>query len=158
MNRNKLLWLSLSLLIIALDQFSKYWIMHHVTYYQPLEIFSWLNFIISFNKGAAFSFLNTAGGWQGWFFGIIAVIVAILIIVWLLRLPKKDHLTAFSLSLILGGALGNLLDRIQHGYVIDFIDFHIKNWHFATFNIADSAICVGAFFMIIKILFFNRRK
>jgi signal peptidase II len=108
--------------------------------------------MLDFNRGAAFSFLHDSSGWQRYLFSGIATVVCIIIIIWLRRMPKKQQLAACSLGLILGGALGNLLDRVFHGKVIDFISWHYQNYYFPTFNIADSAVCVGAFLYLIALL------
>lgn len=145
--------LLLALVVIAVDQFTKLLVIQHLAYGEFLPILPILNFTLAHNRGAAFSFLNQQSGWQIWFLGAIAVAVSVVILLWLRQLKAQEKLTAFALSLILGGALGNLIDRINHGYVVDFIDFHIKNWHFATFNIADSAICIGAALLLINLAF-----
>lgn len=150
--RKNLHWLWLSLAIIVIDQITKFFVVTQLPYDQPLELTSWLNFTYFHNTGAAFSFLNQAGGWQQYLFGGIAIVVSIIILIWIARTPIKDRITALGLSLILGGALGNLIDRINHGYVIDFVDFHIHDWHFAVFNVADSAISIGAFFLILSLI------
>lgn len=135
--------------MIVLDQVTKYLIQTQLGYREIVPVLPSLNLTLSYNRGAAFSFLSEAGGWQQWFFVGLAIIVSAVILVWLYRLPSKDKWTACGLSLILGGALGNLWDRIMLGHVVDFIDFYVKTWHFATFNIADSAICVGASILIL---------
>ena len=151
-------WLWLSVFIIALDQLSKYLVVHHMTYGKPLYVLPFLNFALNFNPGAAFSFLSNAGGWQVYLFAAISLVVSAVLIVWLGRVNRSDHLMAAGLSLIIGGALGNFIDRVRLTYAIDFLDFHVKHWHFATFNVGDSAICIGAFLLILRILFFSRSK
>ncbi len=146
-------WLWLSVLVVILDQLSKIFVAEHLAFKPPMELTSWLNFVLAHNTGAAFSFLGDAGGWQRWFFALLASVVSIVLIVWIARLPKKACWLACSLALILGGAVGNLIDRVRFGYVIDFIDFHIGTWHFATFNIADCAISIGAVMMLIDAFF-----
>ena len=146
-------WLWLSVLVVILDQLSKIFVAEHLAFKPPMELTSWLNFVLAHNTGAAFSFLGDAGGWQRWFFAVLASVVSIVLIVWISRLPKKACWLACSLALILGGAVGNLIDRVRFGYVIDFIDFHIGTWHFATFNIADCAISIGAVMMLIDAFF-----
>lgn len=140
---NQLRWVWLSLLIILLDQTSKWFINHNFTINDPHYLLPFFNFILEHNAGAAFGFLRFAGGWQTWFFAAIAVVISLIILILLYKLPRNKNWLACAMALVLGGALGNLIDRFWFGYVIDFFDFHINNWHFATFNIADSAICVG---------------
>lgn len=141
-------WLGLSALVIVLDQLSKVWITNHFLYGENFYVLSIFNVVRAHNTGAAFSFLHDAGGMQRWLFSIIAVVASVWI-VWLLR--KYAALTLFSLalSLILGGALGNLIDRIAYGYVVDFLSFHWREYYFPAFNIADSAITCGALLMIL---------
>jgi signal peptidase II len=105
------------------------------------------------NFGAAFSFLNNEGGWQRWGFTVFAAIVSLVILVWIARLSTQQKLEGVALALILGGALGNLYDRVTLGYVVDFLDFHWSGWHFPAFNIADSGICLGAFILILEGVF-----
>ncbi len=151
-------WLWLSVLVVVLDQFSKFFISENLTLNPPVELTSWLNLVLAHNTGAAFSFLGEAGGWQRWFFAILAGVVSIVLIVWLLKLPKKAVWMASALALILGGAIGNLIDRVRFGHVVDFIDFHIDTWHFATFNIADAAISVGAVMLLIDAFFLSTHE
>ena len=145
-------WLWLSLGIIIIDHITKLLALAKLTLHQPVSVLPFFNFTLIYNKGAAFGFLNSAAGWQRWLFAAVAILVSAIILRWLYRLPAKQTGSAVALSLILGGALGNLWDRIYFGYVIDFFDFHIKNWHFPAFNIADSAITIGAIILIIDIL------
>lgn len=136
-------WLSLSALIIVLDQMSKMWISSHFIYGESLRVTDFFNLVLAHNSGAAFSFLNDAGGWQRWLFSVIAVVAA----VWIVRLLRQhaaETLFCLALTLVLGGALGNLVDRVAYGYVVDFLDFYWGNAHFPAFNVADSAISVGA--------------
>lgn len=149
-------WLWLSILIIVVDQWTKYLIVHHLVFGWPIKIFPWLNLTLNYNTGAAFSFLATETGWQIYFFALMALIVSVFLIIWLIRIQYSDHWKAISLALVLGGVLGNFIDRVRLGYVIDFIDFHIKDWHYATFNIGDNAICVGVFLLIIATIFRRR--
>lgn len=145
-------YLLLALLLLVLDQLSKWWVLAN---YQPYEVESLLpvfNMTLVFNKGAAFSFLSDAGGWQRWFFTGLSSVVSMALLVWLLRLKSDERLTAVSLALILGGALGNLIDRIRLGQVVDFLDFHWQQWHWPAFNLADSAITIGVIFMLLSSL------
>ena len=136
-------WLGLSALIVVLDQISKLWISNNFFYGEHLPVFKGFNLVLAHNKGAAFSFLSDAGGWQRWLFTAIAAGASIWI-VWLLRRHAPQKMFSFALALILGGALGNLIDRIAYGYVVDFLDFYWNTYHFPAFNIADSAITCGA--------------
>ena len=140
-------WLWLSALVIVLDQLSKAWITRHFAYGENLYVLSVFNLVLAHNTGAAFSFLSDAGGMQRWLFSLIAVIASVWIIT-LLRKHAAQPLFSLALSLILGGALGNLIDRIAYGYVVDFLSFHWGEHYFPAFNLADSAITCGAFLMI----------
>ena len=138
-------WLWLTLLVLVIDQVSKTYFDSALTMYQRIEVipdfFSWT---LAYNTGAAFSFLADSAGWQRWLFALIAVVVSTVLLVWLKRLGRNDTWLAIALALILGGALGNLYDRIAYGHVIDFILVHWEHRLFPAFNVADSAICVGA--------------
>lgn len=137
-------WFVLVLVIILADQASKYWASVALMPYQPESIFSMLNLTLAYNSGAAFSFLSGAGEWHRWFFAGFSLIMSAVLIIGIIRVPSVMRLQLLSLSLILGGAIGNLIDRAYFGYVIDFIDVYYKNHHWPVFNLADSAICVGA--------------
>ncbi|MEE9494779.1 MAG: signal peptidase II [Gammaproteobacteria bacterium] len=141
-------WFSLAGLVIVLDQLTKYFANSMLDYGQPLSVLPSFNLTLLYNRGAAFSFLNDAGGWQRWFFTAIAVVAIVFIVVWIRKLGKHETLLAFALALILGGAAGNLIDRVLFGYVIDFIQVFYSEYFFPAFNIADSAISVGAVFLI----------
>ncbi|MFA6972242.1 MAG: signal peptidase II [Gallionella sp.] len=140
-------WLSLAGLVIALDQISKLFIASHFAYLESIKVLGVFDLTLLHNTGAAFSFLSDAGGMQRWLFSAIAVIAAVSI-TWLLRKHAQEFVFALALSLILGGALGNLIDRIAYGYVIDFLVFHWNEHYFPAFNLADSAITLGAGLMI----------
>lgn len=146
---NCLPWLSVSLLVIVADQLSKYLIASRLFLFQSIPIFPIFSITLSHNKGAAFGFLNNYASWSAFLFMAIAIVVSISIIIYLARLPKQKYWLACGLSLILGGAVGNLIDRFIHGYVIDFLQFYIKTWYWPTFNLADSAICIGAAMLFI---------
>jgi signal peptidase II len=120
----------------------------HLLPFTPLKIFPFFNLTLAYNKGAAFSFLHSASGWQHIFLGSLALIISIVILVWLYKLSARERWIGIALCLILGGALGNAWDRVLYGYVIDFFDFHLGDWHFAIFNVADSAIFIGAVMML----------
>jgi len=145
-------WLWLSLLVIVLDQLSKLWVVSEFELYQSIELMPYLNLTYVHNKGAAFSFLSSAGGWQRWFFSVISVVAVLVLLVWLKRLKSTEKLLAVSMSLILGGAVGNLYDRLAYGYVIDFLDAYYQQWHWPVFNIADSAIVLGVGLMLLDML------
>ena len=148
-------WLGLSIVIVILDQLTKFLVTQNLKLHESIEIFSWFNLTLVHNTGAAFSFLSQAGGWQRWFFIILAITISVVITIWLLRLPAKQRWLACALALVLGGAVGNLWDRMVFGYVIDFIDVSIGflPWRlfnpWPAFNIADSAISIGAVMLII---------
>lgn len=144
----RLHWLWIALVIVVLDQWTKGLAEAHLAMYRPVEILPFFNLTLAYNEGAAFSFLAGAGGWQRWFFSLIAVVASVVILLWLLR-GRDGPVVALALSLILGGALGNLWDRIALGHVVDFLDFHWAGWHFPAFNIADAGITVGAALIII---------
>ena len=144
-------WLWLSLLVVGLDQASKLWVVSNFSLYESISLLPSVNFTYVHNTGAAFSFLSTAGGWQRWFFVAIALLATIVLTVWLSRLKQTERWMAVTLSLILGGAVGNLIDRIAYSYVIDFIDVYYQSWHWPVFNIADCAISVGVMMMLIDI-------
>lgn len=149
LTRSGLVWLWISLLVIVLDRLSKFWIMHHLDLFEPKRLTSFLNLTLAYNRGASFGFLNQATGWQNIFFGSVAVVASIVIIIWLVKLPAKAYWKNIALCLILGGALGNAWDRADFGFVIDFISVHWQNWYFAVFNVADSAISVGAVMLLL---------
>jgi signal peptidase II len=136
-------WLSLATVIIILDQITKLWISQTFVYGESVVVTNFFNLVLVHNSGAAFSFLSNAGGWQRWLFSAIAATASVWII-WLLRKHQQEKLFCFALTLILGGALGNLIDRAAYGYVVDFLDFYWNTYHFPAFNIADSAVTCGA--------------
>ena len=137
------LWLGLAAIVILIDQLSKITIAKLFVYGESMPVTRFFNLVLVYNKGAAFSFLSNESGWQRYFFTFIAIAVAIYIII-LLKNHSGQRLFCWSLALILGGALGNVIDRIFYGHVIDFLDFYYAGSHFPAFNIADSAICLGA--------------
>jgi signal peptidase II len=146
--RGMLPWLALALIIIVLDQFTKTLILGYYQLGDSTRVTSFFNIVRVHNSGAAFSFLANAGGWQRWFFTGIGA-VATIFILWMLRSHHGQKLFAFALACILGGAIGNVVDRLLHGYVVDFLDFHYGGWHFPAFNIADSGISIGAACLIL---------
>jgi len=140
-------WLGGSALVIVLDQLTKLWISSHFTYGESYTVTGFFNLVLAHNTGASFGMLNDAGGWQRWLFSAIAVAASAWII-WLLRKHQQERLFCIALLFILGGALGNLIDRLMYGYVVDFLDFHWDEHHFAAFNVADAAINIGAVLLI----------
>ncbi len=156
--RGALAWLWVSVIVVALDQASKWWIMQNFELYQRLEILPVFGLTRLHNSGAAFSFLAGASGWQRWFFVVIASLVAVLIIFWLARMRPFGHrILAAGLALVLGGAIGNVIDRVWHGWVVDFLSVHWGDAYFPAFNVADSAITVGAALLILDGLRGERR-
>ena len=142
-------WLWLSAAVIALDQASKLWIEGSFEPYQRVALINgFFDLTLAYNTGAAFSFLADAGGWQRWFFTLLSSLIAVLLVVWLKRLPAGDRLNAAALALIIGGAVGNLIDRLAHGHVIDFLLLYYRQWYWPAFNVADSAISIGVVLML----------
>jgi len=145
-------WLLLAVLVVVLDLWTKHLAVANLELYRPIPITGWLNLTLAHNTGAAFSLLADSGGWQRWFFIVFAVGISIFLLIWLWRLPLAARALPVSLTLLLGGAIGNLVDRIRLGYVVDFIDVHYNSWHWPAFNIADSAIVIGVTLMLIESL------
>ena len=150
-------WLGLALLILIADQFTKVLILGSYSLGDKTYVTSFFNVVRVHNAGAAFSFLADAGGWQRWFFTGIGIAAAIFI-VWMLKSHPGQKLFSFALACILGGAIGNVIDRTLYGYVVDFLDFHYAGWHFPAFNIADSAISIGAVCLILDEILRVRRS
>ncbi len=146
-------WYIVSIIAVVLDQLTKYLASQNLDYARPLEILPVFNLTLLHNPGAAFSFLSEAGGWQRWFFTAVSLLVSAVLVVWIARLQRHQLFLAASLSLILGGAIGNLIDRVIFGYVIDFISVHYQHHFFPAFNIADSAITVGTGIMLLEVIF-----
>lgn len=136
-------WYALAFAVVVLDQLTKSAASSQLVYGQPVELLPVLEFTLMHNSGAAFSFLSNAGGWQRYLFTAIAFIASIALMVWLNRMPRSNLLLALGVGLILGGAVGNLIDRVMLGYVIDFVSFHYQQSYFPAFNLADSAITLG---------------
>lgn len=147
-----LIWLLLSVLVFALDQLTKTWALITLPFGIPQVKTFFFNLTLLTNQGAAFSLLSHAGGWQQILFALITLLVSVAIVIWLLRLKKGFCLLPMSLSLILGGALGNFWDRCYYGFVIDFLQFHYQRWYWPAFNLADSAIVAGGFLLFIVTL------
>ena len=154
---NLLPWLGIALLVILIDQFTKTLILGAFQHGDSRTVTSFFNVVRVHNVGAAFSFLAGASGWQRWFFVGLGAVAAVFI-VWMLRSHGGQRLFSWALSLILGGAIGNVIDRLLHGYVVDFIQVHAAGWYFPSFNVADSAITVGAVLLILDELMRVRRS
>lgn len=144
---NWLKWLFLSGVVIALDQFTKAMLTSAFRLGESLTLTPFFDLVLVFNRGAAFSFLSDAGGWQRWFFVVLALIISAWIVIMLTR-HAAEKLFSAALSLVLGGALGNVIDRLNHGAVVDFLSFHIADYYWPAFNVADSAITVGVALML----------
>ena len=143
-------WLGLSAVLVALDQWSKWLALEHLEYLQPVPfIEEFWNWTLVHNYGAAFSFLSQAGGWQRWLFTALAIGISLVLVGWLARTPRADWRTALPFALVVGGAVGNLIDRLRFGYVIDFVDWFWRDYHWPAFNVADSAIVVGAVMLVL---------
>ncbi|MBZ2170109.1 signal peptidase II [Marinobacter sp. F4216] len=146
---SKLKWLWLAVLVIIIDLGTKAMATAMLTYATPVPVFPMFNLTLLHNTGAAFSFLAGADGWQRWFFVVLALGVSCVLVYWLRNLKRHETWMAVAIVLILGGALGNVYDRVVHGYVVDFLHFYWRDWHFPAFNIADTAITIGAAMMIL---------
>jgi len=144
-NPNALIWLVLSAIVVVLDQWTKAWVLSSLPEYTAIPVIEgFWNWFRTYNKGAAFSFLSDAGGWQIWFFSLLAIAISGLLGYWLWRTPRGDWRQAVPYALVIGGALGNVIDRVRHGHVIDFIQWYWRGYYWPAFNIADSAIVAGA--------------
>ena len=142
---NALPWLALSVVVLVLDQWTKHWVLTSLPEYQPIPVIEGVwNWYRTYNTGAAFSFLAEAGGWQHWFFVVLAAVICAVLTVWLSRTPRHDWRTALPFALVIGGAIGNVIDRLVHGHVVDFIQWHWRDWYWPAFNLADAAIVGGA--------------
>lgn len=145
-------WLWISIVVLIIDQLSKWSVREHLTPYVPVKLLPWLNLQVAYNRGAAFSLLNSQPGWARWALGMVAIIIIGYLLIWIFQSESYKKFLLLALTLILGGAASNLVDRIWFGYVTDFIDFHINTWHFATFNLADAAISIGAVLLALLLL------
>ncbi|WP_407409613.1 signal peptidase II [Acinetobacter sp.] len=155
---HNLVWLGLSVIAIVLDQWTKWIAVNSLNYADPVPVLPFLNWTLLHNYGAAFSFLSDAGGWQRYFFTSLAGIVSIVFVFWLMRMPKTLKVLPLAIALILGGAVGNLIDRVLLGYVVDFIHVYYNNSHFPAFNIADSAITLGTILLLIDSFFLEKKR
>ena len=147
-NAGLMLWLGIALVVVLLDQFTKIAMSERLLYGQSELVTTYFNLVMVYNKGAAFSFLSDQPGWQRYFFTGVSVIASVFIL-WMLKRNPDQRLFCWALALILGGAIGNLIDRVAYGHVIDFLDFHVHGWHWPAFNVADSAITVGAILFVL---------
>ena len=154
------MWYLLSLVVIVIDQWTKWLAETNLTFLEPVPVIEpFLNWTLAYNYGAAFSFLADAGGWQKWFFSGLALVMSLFLMVYLIKAPRKATLLSFGLALVLGGAVGNLIDRLLHGHVIDFIHVHYADvWHYPIFNIADMAIMLGVAMIVIDMLFLEKKR
>lgn len=151
-------WLWLVVVVLIIDLGSKYLILQNFALGDTVPLFPSLNLHYARNYGAAFSFLADSGGWQRWFFAGIAIGISVILAVMMYRSKATQKLNNIAYALIIGGALGNLFDRLWHGFVVDMIDFYVGDWHFATFNLADTAICVGAALIVLEGFYLLKRK
>ena len=151
-------WLGVSVLVVLLDQLTKYLAEARLTYAEPVAVLPSFNLTLAYNRGAAFSFLDDAGGWQRWFFVSVSLLASVALVFWLRRLQPHQWPLALALSLVLGGAVGNLVDRLWLGHVVDFIQLYYRDFYWPAFNIADSAITVGAVLLVWDALFAPHRK
>jgi signal peptidase II len=150
-------WYTISVAVVLLDQWTKQLAEAHLDFAQPQQVTEFFNLTLAYNRGAAFSFLSDSGGWQRWFFSIIALLVSVVIAAWIWRLGSRQRTLALGLALVLGGAIGNLYDRLTLGHVVDFISLHYQQFYWPAFNIADSAITCGAVLLIVD-MFLQPRK
>lgn len=155
---SNILWLGLSVFAIVLDQWTKYIASNHLNYADPQHVVPLLNWTLLHNYGAAFSFLSDAGGWQRYVFTGLAAFVSLVFTFWLLRMPKGVYVLPAAIALILGGAVGNLIDRVSLGYVVDFIHLYYQNYNFPAFNLADSAITLGTILLLVDTFFLEKKR
>ncbi len=151
----RFLWLSL--LVLVVDQYTKALVLKNIELYQAIQISPFFNLTHVYNYGAAFSFLHDAGGWQRWFFTIVALAVSALVLWWLKQITKEQIILPLAFSLIIGGAIGNAYDRLVYGYVVDFLVLYYQDWYWPAFNVADTAIFIGAILMIVD-MFKNKEE
>lgn len=142
-------WLLVAAILVVLDYWTKHLASQNLELYRPVPITGWLNLTLAHNEGAAFSLLADAGGWQRWFFIIITIVISLILLVWLWTQPAGSRMLPAALTLVLGGALGNLIDRVRQGYVVDFVDVYVGTWHWPAFNLADAAITVGVILLLL---------
>ena len=154
------IWYLLALLVVVIDQWTKWLAETKLTFHEPVPVIEpFLNWTLAYYYGAAFSFLADAGGWQKWFFSGLALVMALFLIIYLIKAPRKATLLSVGLAMVLGGAVGNLIDRMLHGHVIDFIHVHNADvWHYPIFNIADMGISIGVALIVIDMLFLEKKR
>jgi signal peptidase II len=157
-NRPSLNWLLLTVAVIAIDQYTKRLVTAKFELFDRVAVMPYFDLVRLHNTGAAFSFLANASGWQNWFFTGVALLVSVLILWWFFRQPSDRIVVPLGLVLVLGGAIGNLIDRVQHGYVVDFFLFYYERWSFPAFNVADSAITVGVILLLFDGFFLDGRR
>ncbi|MFP1743351.1 signal peptidase II [Lonsdalea quercina] len=158
MKSTGLRWLWLALVVLVVDLGSKQWVMSHFQLGESLPLIPFFNLTYAHNPGAAFSFLADKDGWQRWFFAVIALAITAALLVLMYRSSASQKLNNIAYAMIIGGAVGNLTDRLVHGYVIDFVDFYINDWHYPIFNIADAGICIGALLIVLEGFFVSSEK
>lgn len=158
MKSTGLRWLWLALVVLVVDLGSKQWVMSHFQLGESLPLIPFFNLTYAHNSGAAFSFLADKDGWQRWFFAVIALAITAALLVMMYRSSASQKLNNIAYAMIIGGAVGNLTDRLVHGYVIDFVDFYINDWHYPIFNIADAGICIGALLIVLEGFFVSSEK
>ncbi len=158
--RHAYAWYLLSIAIILIDQWTKWLAETKLNFLEPIAVIEpFLNWTLAYNYGAAFSFLADAGGWQKWFFSGLALVISLFLLVYLIRAPRNAKLLSLGLAMVLGGAIGNLIDRVRIGKVVDFIHVHYADvWHYPIFNIADIAICIGVAIIVIDMLFLEGKR
>ncbi|MGB1271800.1 MAG: signal peptidase II [Endozoicomonas sp.] len=154
----KLQWLWLSAFLLGLDQLVKWLVVQEFSLYEQLQLLPFFSLTLAYNTGAAFSFLGDASGWQRWLLSGVAIVVSVMLVSWLRQLRSGENWQACSLALILGGALGNLWDRLVHGHVTDFLLFYYKNWYFPAFNLADMGITLGAAMLVLDMFRQNEQQ
>jgi signal peptidase II len=157
-SKTALLWIWVSILVVLLDQYSKYWVSTHLQIHESQDLLPSLRLFLDHNSGAAFSMLAKSPHLALYLFSSFSAMVVMGLLFWLFTLQSSSRWVAVSISLILGGAVGNLIDRIRLGYVIDFIDVYVNAWHWPIFNVADSAVCVGACMLIIDVIWLSAKR
>jgi len=159
LGKRAIIWLALALVVAVLDQMTKLMVVDNLMLYQRIPVLPFFDFVLLHNTGAAFSFLSDAAGWQNWLFTGVAAIVSVGITWWLVTLPRTGRkVLAIGLALVLGGAIGNLIDRVLYGYVVDFLLFYYRDWSYPAFNIADSAITCGVVLILFDGVILEKRR
>lgn len=159
LGKGAVVWLALALVVVILDQLTKWLVVENLMLYQRVPVLPFFDFVLLHNTGAAFSFLADASGWQNWLFAAVAVVVSVGISWWLITLPRTGRkVLALGLALVLGGAIGNVIDRVAFGYVIDFLLFYYRDWSYPAFNVADSAITCGVILILFDSVILEKRR